>query len=116
MVEVTDAEKQKVMSKYKLTEAEIDKLFALCDMKYKPTHLNTPAKIKTIIEQNQKDKPYEAYFVAQIYSADNEIYYIIYLPTAYNSWLPEGVKFDVARRFIFLHTCNRSQFRRLLLI
>ena len=110
MVEVTDAEKQKVMSKYKLTEAEIDKLFALCDMKYKPTHLNTPAKIKTIIEQNQKDKPYEAYFVAQIYSADNEIYYIIYLPTAYNSWLPEGVKFDVADGLYFCIPATEANF------
>jgi len=101
MVDVTVAEKQKVMDKYNLNEADINKLFELCDMKYKPAHLNSPSKIKTIIEQNQKDNPYEAYFVAQIYSTENEPYYIIYLPTANNTWLPEGVKFDVADGLYF---------------
>ena len=95
MVDVTDVEKKKTMSQYKLTETEIDKLFALCDMKYKPAHLNTPQKIRTIIDQYQKTKPYEVYFVAQIYGTDKETYYIIYLPTAYNTWLPQGVAFEV---------------------
>jgi hypothetical protein len=94
MVDVSDEEKKKTMSRYNLSEADIDKLFALCDMKYKPTHLNTPAKIKSIIEQYQKEKPYEAYFVAPFYGTDGETYYIIYLPTAYNTWLPEAIKFD----------------------
>jgi hypothetical protein len=94
MVDVSDVEKKKTMSQYNLSEADIDKLFALCDMKYKPTHLNTPAKIKSIIEQYQKEKPYEAYFVAHTYGTDGESYYIIYLPTAYNTWLPEAIKFD----------------------
>lgn len=94
MVDVTDVEKKNAMSKYKLSESDIEKLFALCDMKYKPEHLNTPLKIRTVIEKNQKDHPYEAYFVAQIYGVDNETYYIIYLPTAYNRWLPQGVKFE----------------------
>lgn len=95
MVDVTDVEKKKTMSQYKLTETEIDKLFALCDMKYKPAHLNTPQKIRTIIDQYQKDKPYEVYFVAQIYGTNKESYYIIYLPTAYNRWLPQGITFEV---------------------
>jgi hypothetical protein len=110
MVEVTDAEKKKAMSEYKLSEEDINKLFALCDMKYKPTHLNTPAKIKTIIEQNQKDKPYEAYFVALINGEDNEIYYIIYLPTAYNRWLPEGMKFEVQDGLYFCIPATEGNF------
>ena len=122
MVEISDAEKKKVMSKYNFTEAEIDKLFALCDMKYKPSHLNTPQKIRTVIEQNQKDKPYEAYFVAQIYGTDNEVYYIIYLPTFYNNWLPEGVKFDVQDGLYFcvpasvVHFINYYDYERNLAI
>jgi hypothetical protein len=110
MVEISGAEKMRVMSKYKFTEAEMDKLFALCDMKYKPAHLNTPQKIRTIIDKNQKDYPYEAYFIAQIYGADNETYYIIYLPTNYNNWQPDGVKFDVADGLYFCIPASEANF------
>ncbi len=95
MVEISDEEKQRIAKMYNISIADMDKLFALCDMKYKPSHLNTPQKIRAIIDKYEKDKPYDAYLVAHFYGLDNEIYNIIYLPTSYNRWLPQGVTFEV---------------------
>jgi len=95
MAEITNEEKQRIGKLYNISDADLDKLFALCDMKYKPAHLNTPQKIRAIIDKNEKQYPYEAYLVAHFYGIDEEIYNIIYLPTSYNIWLPVGVKFEV---------------------
>jgi hypothetical protein len=95
MVEISDEEKQRIAKMYNISNADLDKLFALCDMKYKPSHLNTPQKIRAIIDKYEKDKPYDTYFVTHFYGLDNEIYNIIYLPTSYNRWLPQGVTFEV---------------------
>lgn len=94
---------QKLIDRYKLSDAELDKLLKLCDFKYKPNNMNTPAKFMSIVNKNQKEYPYEVYLLENLEGEDGEFYSVIRIPGGdKTAWLPDEMKFGNNESLYFL--------------
>lgn len=94
---------QKLKDRYKLSDAELDKLLKLCDFKYKPNNMNTPEKFMSIVNKNQKEHPYEVYLLENLEGEDGEFYSIIRIPGGdKTAWLPDEMKFGNNESLYFL--------------
>lgn len=87
---------EKSISEFKakngLTDAEFDKLMQLCDFKYKSNNLNTPAKLKKLINDNQENYPYSIYAMGYLSATNNFDYMVIRMPLDENYWLKDDMR------------------------
>lgn len=68
---------QRLKDKYDMSDHEVNKLFSLCEFKYKPEHLNTPTKIRAIINKYQGKNQYDTEILATLEGLDGQHYALV---------------------------------------
>lgn len=85
-----EATRESAKSSYNLTDAEFNQLLAKCTLADKPQHMNTPEKIKALINNNQEVFAINAYQIFLLITTNDKFYSVIQIPTEGNS--PLGLK------------------------
>lgn len=92
-----------------LSNLEFDKLMKLCDFKYKPANLNTPSKLKNLINDNQEKYPYSIFSMGYLKATTGNYYAILRMPEDLNRWLPETMRFNDVNALYFLAPYDEVQ-------
>jgi hypothetical protein len=88
---ILKTELQKLKDKYDMSDHEINKLISLCDFKYKPENLNTPSKVRAVINKYQGRNEYDTEMLTTLEGLDGQQYTIVRV-TYYGSGLPEEMR------------------------
>ncbi len=98
---ILKTELQKLKDKYDMSEHEIGKLISLCDFKYKPENLNTPSKVRTLINKYQGKNEYDTEMLVTLEGLDGQQYTIVRVIYFGDISLPEEMRLGSYNQLFF---------------